>query len=74
MSFKKTLIFFVALLLLGGYYYVFEIKMAEKKEAAETAQKQLFQLKKEDIAAISLKRAAEEIVLKKRENVWNISL
>lgn len=72
MSFKKTLIFFVALLLLGGYYYVFEIKMAEKKEAAETAQKQLFQLKKEDIAAISLKRAAEEIVLKKQENVWKL--
>ncbi len=72
MSFKKTLIFLAILLALGGYYYVVEVKMAAKKQAAETADKRLFTVKKEEIATLALKRTDGEIVLKKGEKGWQL--
>ena len=72
MSFKKTLIFLAILLALGGYYYVVEVKMAAKKQEAETADKRLFSVKKDDITTLTLKRTDGEIVLKKGETGWQM--
>lgn len=72
MSFKKTLIFLVILLALGGYYYVVEVKMAAKKQAAETADKRLFAVQKDEITTLTLKRADGEITLKKGEKGWQM--
>jgi hypothetical protein len=72
MSFKKTLIFFIILLLLGGYYYIFEIRIAEKKQAAEEAEKRLFQFQEDDIQEIIVKRSDQEIGLKKQDDVWKM--
>jgi hypothetical protein len=72
MSGKKTLIFLIILLLLGGYYYIVEVRIAEKKRAAEEAEKKLFQFKEEEIQEISVKRIDQEIVLKKQDSVWKM--
>ena len=72
MSFKKTLIFLAILLALGGYYYVVEVKMAAKKQEAETVNKRLFSVKKDEITTLTLKRADGEIVLKKGETGWQM--
>lgn len=72
MSFKKTLIFLIILALLGGYYYLFEVRGAKKKEAAEQAEKQLFDIAEEDIQEISMTRQDEEILLKKQDDTWKI--
>jgi len=72
MSFKKTLIFLAILLALGGYYYVVEVKMAAKKQEAETADKRLLTIKKDEMTTLTLKRADGEIVLKKGEKGWQM--
>ena len=72
MSFKKTLLFFIILLLVGGYYYIFEVRIAEKKQAAEEAEKKLFQVQEEDIQEIIVKRSDQEIGLKKQDDVWKM--
>lgn len=72
MSFKKTLIFFIILLLLGGYYYIVEVRMAEKKQATEEAKKKLFQIQEDEIQELALKRADQEIILKKQDDAWKM--
>ncbi len=72
MSVKKTLIFLIILLLLGGYYYIFEVRIAEKKQATEEAEKKLFQIKADEIQEIIVKRADQEITLKKQDDGWKM--
>ena len=73
MSLKKTWLFLLALLLLGGYYYVGEVKLAEKKQAAEQTAQQLFQVNADAIQSITLTRGQETITLKKEGAGWNVT-
>ena len=69
MSFKKTLLFLVILALLGGYYYIFEIRGAKKKEAAEQVEKQLFQTSTEAIQEVIITRQDGKILLQKQQEI-----
>lgn len=73
MSFKKTILFVIILAVLGGYYYFFEVRRTEQKQAAEQAEKKLFQFKADDVQDITLKRTDEEIILKKQDNAWKLT-
>lgn len=72
MSIKKPLILLIILAVLGGYYYVVEVRMAEKKEVAEQAEKKLFTVQETDIQAVTLSRQDSEIVLEKQDDMWKL--
>ena len=48
-------------MLFGSYYYVVEVRMAGKKELAEEAEKRLFDLEKDNIQEIRLKRFRHDL-------------
>jgi hypothetical protein len=68
MSWKKTLGLVVVVALLAGYYYWYEVKGGEQRKASEEAAQRLFQLKKEAIETVTLKRPNEVIKLIKDPN------
>ena len=65
MSWKKTLGLVVVVALLAGYYYWYEVKGGEQRKASEEAAQRLFQVKKEAIDTVTLKRPNEAIKLVK---------
>jgi hypothetical protein len=65
MSWKTTLGLVVVAALLGGYYYWYEVKGGEQRKAAEEASQRIFQLQKEAIEAVSIRRGQEVIKLAK---------
>ena len=68
MSWKKTLGLVVVVALLAGYYYWYEVKGGEQRKASEEAAQRIFQLKKEAIETVTLKRPNEVIKLAKDPN------
>lgn len=68
MSWKKTLGLVVVVALLAGYYYWYEVKGGEQRKASEEAAQRIFQLKKEAIETVTLKRPNEVIKLVKDPN------
>ncbi len=65
MSWKTTLGLVIVAALLGGYYYWYEVKGGEQRKAAEEAAQRLFQLKRDAIETVTLKRQKETIKLAK---------
>jgi hypothetical protein len=65
MSWKKTLGFVIAAALLAGFYYWYEVKGGEQRQAAKAAAERLFQLNKDAIQAVTITRGKEVIKLAK---------
>jgi ribosomal protein L12E/L44/L45/RPP1/RPP2 len=65
MSWKTTLGLVIVAALLGGYYYWYEVKGGEQRKAAEEAAQRLFQLNKDAIETVTLKRQNDTIKLVK---------
>jgi hypothetical protein len=62
----------VVLALLGGYYYVYEVKIAEKKAKVEEEKKKLFLFSEEDVQEVKLVGENGTIVTKKADAEWNL--
>jgi hypothetical protein len=58
---------------LGAYVYFYEIKGGKKREEAEEKAKKLFQIEDKDIVSLTIKAGAEETVLQKEKDVWNLT-
>ncbi len=65
MSWKTTLGLVVVAVLLAGFYYWYEVKGGEQRKAAEEAAQRIFQLKKDAVEAVTIKRGNEAIKLTK---------
>jgi hypothetical protein len=65
MSWKKTLGLVVVVALLAGYYYWYEVKGGAQRKEREEAAQRIFQLQKEAIDTVTLKRPNEVIKLVK---------
>ena len=74
MSFKKTFLFFLIFVFIGIYYYLIEIKKAEKTKEIEKEEKRVFSpLKKEEISEVTVEKKNKKIVrLAKVNNAWKI--
>jgi Domain of unknown function (DUF4340) len=57
---------------LGAYVYFYEIKGEKKREEAEEKTKKLFQIEDKDIVSLTIRAGAEEIVLQKDKDIWNL--
>lgn len=74
MNFRTTLIVGILLALLGAYVYFFEIKGAEKKKEQEEKTRTLLEIKKEDVASLKLKTAAQTIEVRPAgKDAWEIA-
>tara|TARA_B100000959_G_C14967169_1_gene618252 strand:+ start:165 stop:1964 length:1800 start_codon:yes stop_codon:yes gene_type:complete len=74
MSFKKTFLFFLVFVFIGSYYYLIEIKKAEKTKELEKEEKRVFSpVKKEEISEVTFKKENKiTIRLVKENNAWRI--
>lgn len=63
MSWKSTLGLVIVAALLGGYYYWYEVKGGEQRQAAEEAAQRIFQLDRDVIETVTLKRQNDTIKL-----------
>ncbi len=74
MSLKKTFLFFLIFVFIGIYYYLIEIKKAEKTKEIEKEEKRVFfPLKKEEISEVTVEKKNKKIVrLAKVNNAWKI--
>ena len=74
MSFKKTFLFFLVFAFIGSYYYLIEIKKAEKTKELAKEEKRVFSpVKKEEISEVTFKKENKiTIRLVKENNAWRI--
>ncbi len=74
MNLKKTLLFFLIFAFIGIYYYLIEIKKAEKIKEIEIEEKRVFfPVKKEEISQVTVKIENKKTVrLAKVNNTWKI--
>lgn len=74
MNLKKTLLFFLIFAFIGIYYYLIEIKKAEKTKEIKIEEKRVFSpVKKEEISQVTVKIENKKTVrLAKVNNTWKI--
>tara|TARA_B100000315_G_scaffold59856_2_gene54295 strand:- start:5073 stop:6872 length:1800 start_codon:yes stop_codon:yes gene_type:complete len=74
MSLKKTFLFFLIFAFIGTYYYLIEIKKAEKTKEIEKEEKRVFSpVKKEEISEITFEKENKKTLrLSKVNNTWKI--
>lgn len=61
MNFRVTAALLIALGALAGYFYYFEVVVKEEKQAAEKAEKKLFQVEQRaDVGSIRIERSGEQ--------------
>lgn len=73
MSFKKTLIFLIILIFLGAYYYIYEVKISEKREEAAREHQKLFPVTIDQIKEFSLtKNGSFNLVAQRIDGNWRI--
>ena len=74
MSLKKTLLFFLIFAFIGTYYYLIEIKKAEKIKKIEREEKRVFSpVKKEEISEVIVEKENKKTIRLVREsNTWKI--
>ncbi|MGH8057848.1 MAG: DUF4340 domain-containing protein, partial [Candidatus Entotheonellia bacterium] len=73
MSWKRTLGLVVVVALLAGYYYWYEVKGGEQRKQAEEVAQRIFQLKKDAIEGVTLKREKESIKLAREGDAWMLT-
>jgi len=72
MNFRVTLVLFLVLALLGGYYYVYEVKIAEKKAKTEEEKKKFFLFSEQDVQEIKWVGENGTLVARKNNGEWNL--
>ena len=73
MSYKRTLIFFIAFAVLAALYYFYEIRGGRSRREAERTEKLLLVFVQEDVTKIELQSRGETIVVQKDDTGWNMA-
>ena len=73
MSWKRTLGLVVVVAVMAGYYFWYEVKGGEQRKQAEEVAQRIFQLKKDAIEGVTLKREKESIKLAREGDAWMLT-
>jgi len=72
-SYRRTLVFLVIFVALATFFYIYEIRGGEARRRVEEQKGLLFSFKPEDARKLTLKKAADTIVIEKQDAGWVIT-
>ena len=74
MKIRNILIYLIIFIILGVFYYVYDVKLAQKETELTESAKKIFALKFEDVKGMVYKNKDQEIVLvRESAEDWNIT-
>ncbi len=73
MSYRRTLVFLIIFAGLAAFYYFYEVKGGEARSRADERATLLFSFESEDANTLTLRKAADTIVIERQDAVWIIT-